>query len=98
MPKSRYDALMSELCVGLGWCGSVVGGEPRHVDDYIPDQGPVTAGQFVDWLLEAEGLGDATVYPERYKKWRRELTEVFIRHMGASTVDATQLRYGFETP
>lgn len=89
---------MNELCVGLGWCGSVVGGEPRHVKDYIPDHGPVTASQFVAWVLKAEGFDDAEACPERYKKWRRDLTEVFIRHMGASTVDATQLRYGFEMP
>lgn len=97
-PRSRYDALMNELCVGLGWCGGTVNGEPRHLKDYIPDHGPVTAEQFVDWLLEAEGLDDASVYPERYRKWHCELTEVFIRHMGASTVDATELRSGTGAP
>jgi len=51
--KPRYNALMYEVCVGRGWCGGIVNGQPSHVDDFIPESGPVTADQFVDWLFMA---------------------------------------------
>jgi len=53
--KSAYNALLNEICVGLGFCGSIVDGEPQHVDKFIPDQGTVSADEFVDWVFMAEG-------------------------------------------
>ncbi|QDH72540.1 hypothetical protein [Brevundimonas sp. M20] len=89
---SRYNALMDELCVGLGWGGGTVNGQPSHVDFFIPEAGPVTAEQFLDWLLEAEGF-TALSHPQDHRQWRAQLLPVFIRKMGADTVDATELKW-----
>jgi hypothetical protein len=79
---------MHEVCVGLGFCGSVINDEPRHVDDFIPASGPVTADQFVDWLFQAEGKN-----PTMFEQHRRAIKAAFVRHMGSSTVDAKHLHW-----
>ena len=86
----NYNALMQELCVGKGWCGSVINGEPSHVDDLIPDTGPVSADQFVDWLFLAEGY-EQSLEPKS-KIHRRTLREAFVRYMGSNIVDASELK------
>lgn len=88
--KAGYDALMHEVCVGLGFCGSVVRGKPLHVDFLIPSEGPVTADQFVDWVLEAEGMDS------RDQTHRAALKDAFIRHMGAAVVDAGVLCWSLD--
>lgn len=80
--------MMHELCVGLGFCGGIVDGEPRHVTDYIPKQGEVSADEFVYWLLLAEGFD-----PQLENSWKKELKAVFVKHMKSETVDAKQLAY-----
>ncbi len=87
-----YNALMHEVCVGFGWCGAVVNGEPSHVDDLIPTVGPVSAEQFVDWLFQAEGI-DAQSEPAKWQKHKGSLREAFVRHMGADLVDASALKW-----
>lgn len=88
----RYRALINEVCVGLGFCGGVVDGEPRHVDDYIPEAGPVTVDEFITWLLMAEGL-DPSPDEMTWRKHGARLREVFVRHMGAEQVDASALKW-----
>jgi hypothetical protein len=46
----NYNALMHDVCVGRGWCGGIVNGQPSHVDHLIPEAGPVSAEQFVDHM------------------------------------------------
>jgi len=77
-----YDDLMREVCVVLGFCGSSKGGQPTHVDDYVPESGCVTAEQFVDWVLLAEGLNPV------HSSYRRAIRDAFVRHMGGDAVDA----------
>jgi hypothetical protein len=84
---NAFDGMMYEFCSGLGYCGSVKDGEPLHVTDFIPETGPVSADQFVRWLLEAEGFE-----PDEFDIRIRELSAVFIKHMGADVVDASRLR------
>ena len=89
-PEARsgaYEQLMHEVCVGMGYCGSVIDGEPRHVDDYIPESGPVTAQQFVDWVFLAEGLDPFG------SSHADEMRKLFVKHMGAEVVDAGQLKW-----
>ncbi len=86
-----YDALMQEVCVDQGWCGSVVNGKPMHVDFFIPDEGFVTADQFVDWLFMAEGL-DPEARPEYYAAHKKSLRAAFVRHMGNDVVEAGTLK------
>ena len=84
-----YDALLHEVCVRLGFCGSVVDGEPLHVDQFVPESGPVSADQFVNWVFRAEGMdpdgADAL-------KHAHSLREAFVRRMGVEVVDAVVLK------
>lgn len=87
--KSGYDGLLHEVCVGLGFCGSVVDGKPLQVDDFIPEHGPVSADEFVQSVILAEGMdpngGTAT-------KHAASLRQAFVRHMGGDSVDASRLK------
>ena len=90
--SGAYELLMHEICVGMGYCGGVIDGEPRHVDDYIPESGPVTAQQFVEWVFLAEGLNPSgSEHAEGMRK-------LFIKNMGADVVDAHLLKWHFERP
>ena len=77
---------MHKVCVGMGFCGSIVDGKPRHVVDYIPNSGSVTADEFASWVLEAEGMPSEPGEPFWYG-----LRDVFVEHMGSETVDAQEL-------
>ena len=87
--KSPYDALLNEICVGLGFCGSVVDGEPSHVDKFVPANAPVTADEFVTWVFMAEGWSPDEAAASSHAA---ELRKAFIRHMGAEAVDAQHLK------
>jgi hypothetical protein len=86
---SAYDTLLHEVCVGLGFCGSVVNGQPLHVDAFIPTQGPVSADQFVEWVFRAEGMDPTGTDAAKHVD---SLREAFVRHMGAEVVDAQTLK------
>jgi hypothetical protein len=88
-PKSRFDALMNGVSVGWGYCGSITDGKPMHVDSFIPSEGPVSAGQFVEWLFLAENR-DPGLVPKSH--WRG-LQALFVKHMGSEVVDAKELRW-----
>lgn len=88
-PKSAYAALMQEVCVGRGYCGCIKDGRRVHVDDFIPAMGNVTADQFVEWVFLAEDL-DPGMQPNSQ---RRGLRDAFLKHMGASAVEASRLRW-----
>jgi hypothetical protein len=87
--KSAYDALLTEVCVGLGFCGSVANGEPLHLDQFIPERGPVSADQFVEWVFRAEGMDPDG---EDGQKHAASIREAFVRHMGINVVDALALK------
>jgi hypothetical protein len=89
--KIGFDALMHQVCVGWGHCGSVQAGEYMHVTDFIPNSGTVTATQFAEWVLTAEGDDDT---PSAYReRWVSRLREAFIEHMGADHADAQRMRW-----
>ena len=83
---SAFDRLLHEVCVGLGYCGSVVDGEPLHVSMFIPDAGPVSADEFVAWVLRAEGFEPTEL------QHAGEIRHAFVRHMGSDIVDARLLK------
>ena len=87
--KSRYDQLLDEICINLGFCGSVVNGEPLHVDRFIPQSGLVSADEFVDWVFQAEGWDPGE---EDTLKHRASIRDAFDRHMGSEVVDAQALK------
>ena len=90
--NKRYAALMHDVCAGHGWCGGIVDDKPRHVDDFIPEQGPVKVDQFVDWIFMAEGM-DPYEDLDKWQKHKDALRALFIRHMGGDCVDARCLNW-----
>ena len=83
---TTFDGMMYDYCVNKGWCGSVIDGKASHISMFIPKQGLVSADQFVTWLMKAEGVDPSDI------KVRKELIQVFIKHMGSYKVDATLLK------
>jgi hypothetical protein len=80
---------MEDICVGLGYCGSIDGeGKSRHVTDYIPDSGPVTAKQFAEWVMLADGEE-----PFVGSRFQADFEKLFVQHMGSYTVDAVKLSW-----
>ena len=91
-PRTRFEALVHEVCVERGWCGGALEGRPCHVTDFIPENGPVAADQFVDWLFMADGM-DPTAEPEKWQQHKEDLRHAFVRHMENVVVDARRLRW-----
>lgn len=89
-----FDKLMHFVCVEWGYCGSVkANGTPLHVTMFIPDEGPVTADQFVEWVFLAENM-NPNVAPERWQRHKQAIRAAFVEHMGGEVADATDLRWG----
>ncbi|MEO1135894.1 MAG: hypothetical protein AAFW68_04670 [Pseudomonadota bacterium] len=85
---SNFDGMMYEYCVGLGHCGGTINGEQRNVRHRIPADGYVTADEFVEWLLWAEGYEP---HEREYKFWQPKLRDVFLKHMNNEAVPACLL-------
>jgi hypothetical protein len=90
MKWSAYDKLLHQICVGLGWCGSVVDGKRRYVHHYFPQSGPVTADEFVAWVFAADNY-DPDQNPDQAERWRQGIRAAFVHHMGGDVVDVTVL-------
>ncbi len=95
MTEVGFDALMTEACAGWGLCGCIKEGEPLHVTTLIPSHGPVTADQFVEWLLLADNLNPNL---ERWNRHKEALRAAFVTHMGAEIIDAGLLRWSDAPP
>jgi hypothetical protein len=85
---SAYGRLLNTICVGYGYCGSEIDGRLRHVDDFIPAEGPVSADQFATWVFLAEGLDPLLADISH----RRAIRRAFIEFMDTNVVDATLLK------
>lgn len=84
---TRYAELLNKICVRLGFCGSSEDGKRLHVSSFIPETGVVSADQFAEWVVLAEGMDPLT------NLHLAEIKRVFINHMGAAEVDAEMLRF-----
>lgn len=51
---TKFDGMMYDFCVNFGYCGSAINGKATHVTDFIPEEGLVSADQFVTWLIKAD--------------------------------------------
>ena len=83
-----YDALLRDICIGLGFCGSVVEGKPLDAGMFLPQMGRVSADAFADAVFKAEGWepdGPSA------RKHRRSVCDAFVRHMGSAEMDARLL-------
>jgi len=88
-----FDALMQVVCPRLGYCGSIHrNGAPLHVTLFIPDEGPVTADQFVEWVFLADRV-NPNLEPEKRQPLKDAIRAAFVEHMGGEVVDATALRW-----
>lgn len=82
--RGTYDKLLEEVCVRLGFCGSVIDGQPLHVDQFLPQSGVLTFEEFAVALFKAEGWDPDG--PEAHTV-RSCLREAFVRHMGGSEME-----------
>ena len=89
MLVSRYKELVRCVCVDYGFCGCIIDGKPSHVSDFIPKSGSVTAKQFAEWTMQADGFKPKS--PETQERFRNYLIEAFQKHMGADVVCVTEL-------
>ena len=87
---SPFDRLMREVCVERGWCGGIVDGMPKHVTDFLPSEGTISAEQFAHWLFEAEGV-DPNEDREKWQPHLAGLEKAFVRHFGTDEVDVSRL-------
>ena len=87
-----FDALLDEVCVKLGYCGSVKDGERLHVTKFIPNAGMVTADQFVEWVFLADGQ-DPNIDLIRWQPHKTLIRAAFVDCMGGESVDASLLRW-----
>jgi hypothetical protein len=88
---NAFDEMLREFCIKLGWCGGVKDGKPVYVIDFIPETGPVSADEFVRWLIMADGLDPDQLSAAQINRWIPELKAVFVKHMGADVIDASNL-------
>jgi hypothetical protein len=91
-----FDRLMWQLCPKLGFCGSFVNGEDRHVTDLIPAGDTVTAAEFALMAIEAEGFGDDEAAAR--ERWLPRIEALFCEYMGADPVPAEALRWNLANP
>ena len=87
--NAAYTKLLEEVCVRLGFCGSLVDDKPLHVDQLLPRTGSISANTFADALFKAEGWEPDGGAADRH---RASVCDTFVRHLGALEVDARLLR------
>jgi hypothetical protein len=88
---TNFELLLKEICVKWGYCGCFKLDSSIHVTLFIPSYGPVTADQFVEWVLLADDINPNVESPQS-DRTREGIRSAFLRHMGAETVDATELK------
>jgi hypothetical protein len=87
--SKAYEKLLNDVCVRLGFCGSIVNGEALHVDMLLPEQGTIRANDWVDAVLQAEGFDPKDASLDQF---RRSIRDAFIEHLGSDKVDVQQLK------
>ena len=70
-------------------------GNPTHVTDFLPDEGEVSAHQFAQSAIRADGWPIDEPFEEGHLQW---LQTRFIEHMGCDTVDSAKLIQNLRRP
>jgi|CXWK01.1.fsa_nt_gi hypothetical protein len=95
MNRGAFDALMYDVCVRYGYCGSVRDGKLTHVARIIPEHGQVTADQFVAWVFLANyGYAEPEKPNGMWGRHRQTIKGWFVEHMGGDVVEASKLKFG----
>ena len=84
------DALLQWVCVTMGHCGGIVEDEPRHVTDYFPEGGHVSANEFAHWAFLVEG-DKMTMDEVLCHDHGASIRDAFIHFMGAETVSVERM-------
>ena len=92
MEENKAFLKLLDFVCERGFCGCIKNDKPLHVDDIIPDTGPVHVDQFVEWVFLADNMNPNSE-PERWKKTKEVIREAFIEHMGGELVDAKKLQF-----
>lgn len=71
--EGDLQLLLAELCTQWGFCNRL---SPQ---DLLDEQHTITASEFADALLSAEGMN-----PEHEPKWRRRIRALFTERYGES--------------
>lgn len=87
--RKRYDDLTHAMCVELGFCGSVRGGVPLHLDDLIPKDGTMNAELFIDLAFRAERI----LRIPRTVELEQELRNMFEKYFGNGSVELSSIRF-----
>ncbi|MGH6644289.1 MAG: hypothetical protein ACRED3_16500, partial [Bradyrhizobium sp.] len=82
-----------EWCSRMGYCGSVTDNEPRHVSDYFPKTGEVSADDFAYWVYVAEGRKEITPELAPTLPDGQQFRAAFIHFMGSNRVAASALTW-----
>ena len=93
---------VEEQHVSRQWCGrelrrgesepGTADGKLLHVSMFIPDEGVVTADQFVEWVILAD-RDDPDQDPDKWRPIKDAVRAAFVKHMGGEVVDARALRW-----
>lgn len=92
---SAFDRLLWDICVVGGWCGGIVNGNPAHVTDFLPVTGEVSAFQFAQSAMRADGWSDGEPIDEKHLQW---LKSRFVKHMGGETESSAGLTQNLRRP
>lgn len=95
MHPSAFRKLSWDICVNGGWCGGVVDGVPTTVDNLLPEDGIVTAREFAELVLRADGYASAEPSSGKYIDY---ICEKFAEHMHADFAHVDQLRPDVAVP
>lgn len=87
--------LMWAICVEGGWCGGIVDDEPTTVRDLLPASGEITAREFAELAMKADGWPASEPFAESHLHW---LEAKFVEHLGSASVDVELLRQPLVTP
>lgn len=92
---SAWHRLTWDICVNGGWCGGIVDGNPTTVDDLLPRTGEISAQQFAEFVIRADGWPNGEQFEDKHLRW---LEAKFIEHLGAASVGTEVLRYNAARP
>ncbi len=81
---SPCDRLLWRICVEGGCCGGIVDDAPVAVTDPLPSSGTLTAGEFAELVLRAEG---GSVTQPASATLRRRIETMFVECFGRTEVE-----------
>lgn len=85
---SPCQRLLWDICARGGWCGGIVDGKPTRVGDLIPVAGTVTAEDFAQLSVRADGWPTSEPPKEHHLRW---LEAKFVEYLGGRSVEAQLL-------